>query len=71
MREVLTAFRERGIEQLDLEVVAANAGARSLYARWGLRDEVVIMTGSIEALEASSAGRKPRRSARSTSRPTT
>ena len=52
MREVLTAFRERGIEQLDLEVVAANAGARSLYARWGLRDEVVIMTGSIEALEA-------------------
>ncbi len=52
MREVLTAFRERGIEQLDLEVVASNAGARSLYARWGLRDEVVIMTGSIEALEA-------------------
>ena len=52
MREVLTAFRERGIEQLDLEVVASNAGARSLYARWGLRDEVVIMTGSIEDLEA-------------------
>ncbi|MBA3381325.1 MAG: GNAT family N-acetyltransferase [Actinobacteria bacterium] len=52
MREVLTAFRERGIEQLDLEVVAANAGARSLYGRWGLRDEVVIMTGSIEELEA-------------------
>jgi len=51
MREVLTAFRERGIEQLDLEVVASNAGARSLYGRWGLRDEVVIMTGSIEDLE--------------------
>lgn len=52
MREVLAAFRERGIEQLDLEVVASNAGARSLYARWGLRDEVVIMTGSIADLEA-------------------
>ena len=52
MREVLTALRERGIEQLDLEVVASNAGARSLYARWGLRDEVVIMTGSVEDLEA-------------------
>ena len=52
MREVLAAFRERGVEQLDLEVVAANAGARSLYARWGLRDEVVVMTGSIAALEA-------------------
>ena len=52
MREVLAAFRERGVEQLDLEVVAANAGARSLYARWGLRDEVVVMTGSIADLEA-------------------
>jgi ribosomal protein S18 acetylase RimI-like enzyme len=52
MREVLAAFRERGIEQLDLEVVASNAGARSLYARWGLQDEVVIMTGAVEELEA-------------------
>ena len=52
MREVLAVFRERGVEQLDLEVVAANAGARSLYARWGLRDEVVVMTGSIANLEA-------------------
>ena len=52
MREVLAVFRERGVEQLDLEVVAANAGARSLYARWGLRDEVVVMTGSIADLEA-------------------
>jgi ribosomal protein S18 acetylase RimI-like enzyme len=51
MREVLAAFRERGVEQLDLEVVAGNAGARSLYARWGLRDEVVVMTGSVAGLE--------------------
>ncbi|MDQ3380345.1 MAG: GNAT family N-acetyltransferase [Actinomycetota bacterium] len=51
MREILTAFRERGIEQLDLEVRASNSGARSLYARWGLRDEVVIMTGSTADLE--------------------
>ena len=52
MREVLAAFREQGIEQLDLEVVAANTVARSLYARWGLRDEVMIMTGAIADLEA-------------------
>jgi ribosomal protein S18 acetylase RimI-like enzyme len=51
MREVLAAFRERGVQQLDLEVIAANTGARSLYARWGLRDEVVIMTGSVADLE--------------------
>lgn len=52
MREVLAAFRSRGIVQLDLDVLASNAVARSLYARWGLRDEVVIMTGSISELEA-------------------
>jgi ribosomal protein S18 acetylase RimI-like enzyme len=51
MREVLAAFREEGIEQLDLEVVASNTVARSLYHRWGLRDEVMVMTGRIAELE--------------------
>jgi ribosomal protein S18 acetylase RimI-like enzyme len=51
MREVLAAFRNLGVGQLDLEVLASNAVARSLYGRWGLRDEVVIMTGSIAELE--------------------
>ncbi len=52
IREVLAAFRGEGILQLDLDVQASNHVARSLYARWGLKDEVVIMTGSVEALEA-------------------
>jgi ribosomal protein S18 acetylase RimI-like enzyme len=52
IREVLAAFRADGITQLDLDVQASNHVARSLYARWGLKDEVVIMTGSVEALEA-------------------
>jgi ribosomal protein S18 acetylase RimI-like enzyme len=52
MREVLASFREQGIEQVDLEVVAANTVARSLYQRWGLRDEVMIMTGRVAELEA-------------------
>ena len=52
MREILAAFREEGIEQLDLEVLASNTVARSLYARWGLRDDVVIMAGPVAALEA-------------------
>jgi ribosomal protein S18 acetylase RimI-like enzyme len=52
MREVLAAFRASGIEHLDLDVQASNQVARSLYARWGLKDEVVIMTGSIADLEA-------------------
>jgi len=52
MREVLAAFRERGIEQVDLEVVAANTVARALYQRWGLKDEVMIMTGRVADLDA-------------------
>ncbi len=52
MRSVLSAFKSLGVEQLDLDVLAANAVARSLYGRWGLRDEVVIMVGSVADLEA-------------------
>jgi ribosomal protein S18 acetylase RimI-like enzyme len=51
MRQVLVGFRDLGIEQFDLDVQASNHVARSLYARWGLKDEVVIMTGSVAALE--------------------
>jgi hypothetical protein len=51
MRRVLATFREHGIEHFDLDVQASNHVARSLYARWGLKDVVVIMTGSVAALE--------------------
>jgi ribosomal protein S18 acetylase RimI-like enzyme len=51
MREMLAVFRSLGIEHLDLDVQASNHVARSLYARWGLKDEVVIMTGSVAGLE--------------------
>jgi ribosomal protein S18 acetylase RimI-like enzyme len=51
MREVLSAFKSLGIGHLDLDVTASNAVARSLYARWGLKDEVVIMAGSVASLE--------------------
>ena len=72
MREVLAAFREDGIEHLDLDVQASNSVARSLYARWGLKDEVVIMTGTVDGArgEARQPGGRAR-SARSTSSPTT
>ena len=52
MREVLGALRSLGVEQIDLDVQATNTVARSLYGRWGMRDEVVIMTGAIADLEA-------------------
>ena len=52
MRDVLDAVDALGIEHLDLEVMASNAVARSLYARWGFRDEVVVMTQSVADLGA-------------------
>jgi ribosomal protein S18 acetylase RimI-like enzyme len=52
MRAVLAAFREDGVEQLDLDVLASNHVARSLYGRWGMRDEVIVMTGAIADIEA-------------------
>jgi ribosomal protein S18 acetylase RimI-like enzyme len=51
MRAVVAAVAELGAERLDLEVVAANAVARSLYARWGFRDDVVVMTQTVADLE--------------------
>jgi ribosomal protein S18 acetylase RimI-like enzyme len=58
MREVIAAFRERDVTTIDLEVIASNHVARSLYARWGLKDEVVIMTGSVAALEEKLGGQE-------------
>ena len=52
MREVLAAVRSLGIEHLDLEVLASSAVPRSLYGRWGFRDEVVIMAAAAADLEA-------------------
>ena len=51
MRQVLSAFRELEIEHFDLEVVESNHVARSLYARWGFKDDVIVMTGSVSGLE--------------------
>jgi ribosomal protein S18 acetylase RimI-like enzyme len=51
-RAVVSAFRALGLERIDLEVIASNAVARSLYARWGFHDEVVTMAGLLADLEA-------------------
>jgi ribosomal protein S18 acetylase RimI-like enzyme len=51
VRAVLGELSSRDVEQLDLDVQTSNAVARSVYARWGLRDEVVVMTASLADLE--------------------
>lgn len=52
MREVVDAVRALGAEHLDLEVLASNSVARSLYARWGFREDVIVMTCPLAELEA-------------------
>jgi ribosomal protein S18 acetylase RimI-like enzyme len=58
MREVLAALAAEGIEQIDLEIVASNVVARSLYGRWGFRDDVMVMTGAISDIEARIGGQE-------------
>jgi ribosomal protein S18 acetylase RimI-like enzyme len=59
-REVVKAFAGVGIEHLDLDVQTSNAVARSVYTRWGLRDEVAVMTGSVSRLLDRLADREAR-----------
>lgn len=51
MREVVAALREDGVTRVDLAVPASSALARSFYARWGLRDEVIVMAAPLEHIE--------------------
>jgi ribosomal protein S18 acetylase RimI-like enzyme len=60
-RAVVDALREREVEHLDLDVQVGNGVARSLYGRWGFRDELIIMSASVADL----ADRLGRREARS------
>ena len=52
VREVIAAARGLGIEHLDLDVQVSNVLAHSLYARWGFRDQVIVMTSAIADLDA-------------------
>ncbi|MFO7573390.1 MAG: GNAT family N-acetyltransferase [Gaiellaceae bacterium] len=51
LHEVVTAAREYGAEYIDLEVMASNTLARTLYARWGFREEFVHLVEEVAALE--------------------
>lgn len=49
-RAVATRFAADGIETIDLEVLASNTAARAIYARWGFRDEVLVLAAPVAAL---------------------
>ncbi len=47
---VVEALAAQGIEHLDLEVTAANAGARAVYHRWGFGEDVVVLVAPVASL---------------------
>jgi ribosomal protein S18 acetylase RimI-like enzyme len=47
---VVETLAADGIEHLDLEVLASNAGARAVYHRWGFGEDVVVLVAPVAAL---------------------
>lgn len=52
VREAAAALRTGGAEVLELEVIASNAAARAVYARWGFRDSVLTLAAPLDELES-------------------
>jgi ribosomal protein S18 acetylase RimI-like enzyme len=50
-REAVERLRARGAEVIELEVLASNAHARSVYERWGFQTSELLLAAPIEALE--------------------
>jgi ribosomal protein S18 acetylase RimI-like enzyme len=50
VRRVVERLRELGLETVRLEVVAANAHARAIYARWGFREEELTLVAALDGL---------------------
>jgi hypothetical protein len=49
-RAVVERFAADGVEVVDLEVMASNTVARSTYATWGFRDEVIVLAAPLAVL---------------------
>ena len=47
---VVARFAADGVDTVDLEVTASNAEARAVYARWGFREEVLVLAAPAAAL---------------------
>jgi ribosomal protein S18 acetylase RimI-like enzyme len=51
MREAVNLVRERGLEMLELHVLASNTEARAVYERWGFEPVELVVAAPVEALE--------------------
>jgi ribosomal protein S18 acetylase RimI-like enzyme len=47
---VVGELAAQGVEHLDLEVTAANAGARAVYHRWGFAEDLVVLVAPVASL---------------------
>jgi ribosomal protein S18 acetylase RimI-like enzyme len=50
-REAVRIARERGLDVLELNVLAANADARAVYERWGFEPVELVLAAPLDALE--------------------
>jgi GNAT superfamily N-acetyltransferase len=50
MREAVDLLRGRGLEMLELHVLASNADARAVYERWGFEPVELVVAAPVEAL---------------------
>ncbi|HEY2182552.1 MAG TPA: GNAT family N-acetyltransferase [Gaiellaceae bacterium] len=51
MREAVSLVRERGLEMLELHVLASNTDARAVYERWGFQPVELVVAASVDELE--------------------
>jgi ribosomal protein S18 acetylase RimI-like enzyme len=51
MREAVDLVRDRGLEMLELHVLASNTDARAVYERWGFEPVELVVAAPVEALE--------------------
>jgi ribosomal protein S18 acetylase RimI-like enzyme len=51
VREAARIARERGLEMIELHVLAANASARTVYERWGFEPVELVLAAPLAALD--------------------
>ncbi|HSG12994.1 MAG TPA: GNAT family N-acetyltransferase [Gaiellaceae bacterium] len=49
-RAVAATLSESGVEHVDVDVQVSNGVGRSLYGRWGFRDDVIVMSAAVDDL---------------------
>ena len=51
MREAVDLVRDRGLEMLELHVLASNTDARAVYEHWGFEPVELVVAAPVDALE--------------------